>query len=234
MRTQLRDAEKVAVYRHEALSVVLQIRGDSPQLMVLVARREHSPFQGLPALPSGPLEPEETLGASAFRHLSEKMDIGALSYMEQLGTRSDPRRDPSQRTVATAYLGLVPADVTTAIPAYAQWVPVNNLPQMAYDHADIISEGVDRLRSKLSYTNMAFALAPPDFTMAELTRLYQAALGHEVSPTNLQRVLSRRGQLAPTGQRKAPGTKGGRPARRFRFTNHCLQVTDPFAILRPS
>ena len=202
----MRDAEKVAVYRHEALSVVLQIRGDSPQLMVLVAQRDHSPFQGLPALPSGPLEPAENLGASAFRHLSEKMDIAALSYMEQLGTRSDPSRDPSQRTVATAYLGLVPSQVKTTIPTYAQWMPVNHLPQMAYDHANIISEGVD----------------------------YQAALGHEVSPTNLQRVLTRRGQLAPTGQRKAPGTKGGRPARRFRFTKHTLQVTDPFAILRPS
>ncbi|MDU4244382.1 MAG: NUDIX domain-containing protein, partial [Varibaculum cambriense] len=210
MRTQLRDAEKVAVYRHEALSVVLQIRGDSPQLMVLVAQRDHSPFQGLPALPSGPLEPAENLGASAFRHLSEKMDIAALSYMEQLGTRSDPSRDPSQRTVATAYLGLVPSQVKTTIPTYAQWMPVNHLPQMAYDHANIISEGVDRLRAKLSYTNIAFALAPPDFTMAELTHLYQAALGHEVSPTNLQRVLTRRGQLAPTGQPKAPGTKGGR------------------------
>ena len=162
------------------------------------------------------------------------MDIAALSYMEQLGTRSDPSRDPSQRTVATAYLGLVPSQVKTTIPTYAQWMPVNHLPQMAYDHADIISEGVDRLRAKLSYTNIAFALAPPDFTMAELTHLYQAALGHEVSPTNLQRVLTRRGQLAPTGQRKAPGTKGGRPARRFRFTKHTLQVTDPFAILRPS
>ena len=230
----MRDAEKVAVYRHEALSVVLQIRGDSPQLMVLVAQRDHSPFQGLPALPSGPLEPAENLGASAFRHLSEKMDIAALSYMEQRGTRSDPSRDPSQRTVATAYLGLVPSQVKTTIPTYAQWMPVNHLPQMAYDHANIISEGVDRLRAKLSYTNIAFALAPPDFTMAELTHLYQAALGHEVSPTNLQRVLTRRGQLAPTGQRKAPGTKGGRHARRFRFTKHTLQVTDPFAILRPS
>lgn len=129
----MRDAEGAAVYRHEALSVVLQIRGDSPQLMVLVARREHAPFQGLSALPSGPLEPEETLGASAFRHLSEKMDIAALSYMEQLGTRSDPSRDPSQRTVATAYLGLVPANVTTTIPPHAQWLPVNDLPQMAYD-----------------------------------------------------------------------------------------------------
>ena len=184
MRTQLRDAEKVAVYRHEALSVVLQIRGDSPQLMVLVARREHSPFQGLPALPSGPLEPEETLGASAFRHLSEKMDIGALSYMEQLGTRSDPRRDPSQRTVATAYLGLVPADVTTAIPAYAQWVPVNNLPQMAYDHADIISEGVDRLRSRLPW-GMKFP--PPTCSGCSV------AAGNSPPPVNVKRPAPKAG-----------------------------------------
>lgn len=206
----------------------------SPCLQVLVARRPHPPFQGMYALPSGPLEPEETLGASAFRHLSQKMDIDALSYMEQIGTRSDARRDPSQRTVATAYLGLVPAGINTALPAHARWISLNQLPEMAYDHADIIGEGADRLRAKLSYTNIAFALAPPDFTIAELTNIYRAALGREVSPTNLQRVLSRRGQLIPTGQQERPGSKGGRPARRYRFTKQTLQVTDPFAILRPS
>ena len=74
---------------------------------------------------------------------------------------------------------------------------------------------------------------PAEFTVAELREVYVAALGHDVKPTNLERVLTRRGQLVPTGEMSAPGTKGGRPARVFRFRDHALVVTDPFAVLRP-
>ena len=93
--------------------------------------------------------------------------------------------------------------------------------------------GLDRLRAKLSYTNIGFALAPDVFTVSALRRIYAAALGHHVSATNLQRVLTRRGVLVPTGATAAPGPAGGRPAALFRFSEHALRVTDPFAVLRP-
>ncbi|MGH3621812.1 MAG: NrtR DNA-binding winged helix domain-containing protein, partial [Sciscionella sp.] len=90
-----------------------------------------------------------------------------------------------------------------------------------------------RLRAKLSYTNIGFALAPPTFTISALRELYSAALGYRVSATNLQRVLSRRGLLEPSGGTAQPGPAGGRPAALFRFTKHGMSVTDPFAVLRP-
>ena len=74
--------------------------------------------------------------------------------------------------------------------------------------------GRERLRAKLSYTNLGFALAPETFTISELRDLYAAALGHEVSATNLQRVLVRRGVLAPTGERRPPGRAGSPPSYR--------------------
>ena len=74
-----------------------------------------------------------------------------------------------------------------------------------------------RLRAKLSYTNVGFALAPEEFTISELREIYRAALGHDVSATNLQRVLLRRGVLEQTGERRVPGRAGGRPAAVFRF-----------------
>ena len=91
----------------------------------------------------------------------------------------------------------------------------------------------ERLRAKLSYTNVGFALAPPTFTISELRVLYRAALGHDVSATNLQRVLLRRRLLEPTGELREPGRAGGRPATVFRFRTRNLEVTDPFAVLRP-
>jgi 8-oxo-dGTP diphosphatase len=104
---------------------------------------------------------------------------------------------------------------------------------MAFDHGAIVLAGRERLRAKLSYTNLGFALAPPTFTISELRELYAAALGHEVSATNLQRVLIRRELLEDTGERRPSGTHGGRPAAVFRFRARRLEVTDQFAVLRP-
>ena len=88
---------------------------------------------------------------------------------------------------------------------------------MAFDHEGIALAGRDRLRAKLSYTNLGFALAPATFTISELRDLYRAALGHDVSPTNLKRVLLRRGVLEQTGTQRCPGPAGGRPAELYRF-----------------
>jgi 8-oxo-dGTP diphosphatase len=104
---------------------------------------------------------------------------------------------------------------------------------MAFDHGEITLAGRERVRAKLSYTNGGFALAPEAFTVAELRDVYAAALGYDVSATNLQRVLVRRGVLEPTGARREPGPSGGRPAALFRFRVPRLEVTDPFAVLRP-
>lgn len=237
-KNPIRDAVGVPLYRHEAIGAVLQVRRDggagSPaRLEVLLARRTSTPFEGLFALPSGPVEVGETLEESVLRHLSEKLDVEGLSHLEQLGTESDPERDPAQRTIGTNYLGLVPTSTAASLPEHAAWVDVEDLPEMAFDHADVVAEAVVRLRAKLSYTNLGFALMPAEFTIAELRDAYAAALGYDVAATNLQRVLTRRGQLVNTGTMSEPGAKGGRPARRFRFRDQHLVVTDPFAVFRP-
>ena len=156
-----------------------------------------------------------------------------LSHLEQLETLSDPRRHPAEWQVATAYLGLVPSDLDPRTPPDTAWHPVDELPTMAFDHQAIVRSGRDRLRAKLSYTNLGFALAPEMFSVSELRDIYAAALGHDVSPTNLQRVLLRRGVLEPTGVRRTPGPAGGRPATLYRFRTRRLEITDQFAVLRP-
>lgn len=218
-------------FRHEALAVVLRII-DS-QLRVLAWKRSRAPYTGRWALPSGPVADGEMLGACVARNLATKVDLDQIAHLEQLETRSDPGRDPFQRTIATAYMGLVPTDAEPRLPDNTTWLQAEKLPNMAFDHASIVDSALGRLRSKLSYSNLGFALAPQTFTIAQLRELYAAALGHDVSATNLQRVLSRRGQLEPTGD-KAPSTSsGGRPAALFRFTRQKLEITDPFAAFRP-
>jgi ADP-ribose pyrophosphatase YjhB (NUDIX family) len=211
--------------------VVLQVRDG--RLRVLLWQRAREPFAGAWSLPGGYLEPGETLEQSIRRHLAVKVDVRDVSHLEQLETRSEPRRHPGEWQIATAYLGLVPAGVDPVVPADTAWHPVDALPPLAFDHEAIALAGRARLRAKLSYTNIGFALGPDTFTISDLRGLYEAALGHRVSTTNLQRVLVRRGVLEPTGERREPGPAGGRPAALFRFGARTLEITDEFAVLKP-
>lgn len=216
---------------HVTLAVVLQVR--EGRLQALLWERAREPFAGSWSLPGGYLVPGETLEASIRRHLAVKVDVRELSHLEQLETLSDPARHPTEWQLATAYLGLVPSDVDPGLPADTRWHAVEALPALAFDHEAIVLAGRERLRAKLSYTNVGFALAPAEFTISELRDLYAAALGHEVAATNLQRILVRRRLLEATGGRREPGRAGGRPAAVYRFRLRRLEVTDQFAVLRP-
>jgi ADP-ribose pyrophosphatase YjhB (NUDIX family) len=223
--------EAEGLIAHDVLAVVLRMAPSSPE--VLLWQRAREPHTGRWALPGGRLGATEDVEASVRRHLAEKVDLGEVAHVEQLSVFSDPHRGPAPRRVATAFLGLVPSDADPAVPADTAWHPVDALPETAFDHGEITRDGLERLRAKLSYTNIGFALAPEVFSLSELRRIYAAALGHRVSATNLQRVLTRRGVLVPTGTTAAPGPSGGRPAALFRFSERRLRVTDPFATLRP-
>ncbi|GAA2781959.1 NUDIX hydrolase [Saccharopolyspora taberi] len=213
------------------LGAVLQARdGD---LRVLLWQRAQQPHLHRWALPGGRLAATEDVETSIRRQLAEKVDVHKLSHVEQISVFSAPDRFPGRRVVATAFLGLVPSDIDPEVPADTRWHPVADLPDTAFDHGEIALTARDRLRAKLSYTNIGFALAPAEFTVSELRRIYSAALGYQVSATNLQRVLSRRGVLETTGRTVSAGPSGGRPPALFRFTNRDLEVTDPFAVLRP-
>jgi ADP-ribose pyrophosphatase YjhB (NUDIX family) len=217
--------------RQSSLAVVFQVRAG--RLQVLLWQRARAPYRRAWALPGGTLAPEETLEASIRRHLAAKVDVREVSHLEQLATYSDPGRDPRGWELATAYLGLVQLGLDPDVPEDTRWYAVDELPPTAFDHGAIVLAGRERLRGKLSYSNAGFALAPPEFTLAELREVYVAALGHEVSATNLRRVLERRAVIEPTGERRPSGRAGGRPAEVFRFRDTHLAITDPFAALRP-
>jgi ADP-ribose pyrophosphatase YjhB (NUDIX family) len=231
MSRKLPEQSSRAAPTQVTLAVVFQVR--TGRLQVLLWERAKDPFAGAWSLPGGYLDPGETLEESIRRHLAVKVDVREVAHLEQLETRSDPERHPQEWQLATAYLGLVPIDLDPALPADTRWHSLDRLPELAFDHADITLAGRERLRAKLSYTNVGFALAPETFTISELRDIYAAALGHAVSATNLQRVLVRRRVLEPTGDRRLSGPTGGRPAALYRFAARRLEVTDPFAVLRP-
>jgi ADP-ribose pyrophosphatase YjhB (NUDIX family) len=216
---------------HEVLAVVLQVRDGV--LKALLWQRAMPPDAGRWALSGGRLCPDEDVETSVRRQLAEKVDVREVAHVEQLAVFSAPDRVPGTRVLATAFLGLVPSGADPAAPQDTEWHPLSALPETAFDHGSIVRRARDRLRAKLSYTNLGFALAPPSFTVSELRGIYSAALGYRVSATNLQRVLTRRGLLEPTGALAPTGPAGGRPAALYRFADHDLRVTDAFAVFRP-
>lgn len=232
---------------HEVLTAVLQVRpatetitaghtDDSrrtSELAVLLWQRALDPQKGAWSLPGGRLGDDENLTASARRQLAEKVDVREVSHLEQLAVFGDPHRVPGPRIIASTFLGLVPLPSDPTLPPDTAWHPISNLPEMAFDHRVVVEHARTRLAAKLSYTNIAFALAPDEFSVSELREIYCAALGYPVDATNLQRVLSRRGVITATGHTARSGRTGGRPAALYQFTDHALRVTDEFAALRP-
>lgn len=218
-------------YPHEVLAVVLSVRGDT--LSVLLWRRSQAPHAGRWALPGGGVEPRLRLREALSRHLATKVDVREIAWLEQVATHSRVDRDPRGRVLATGYLALIPPDTEPALPDDTSWFPVTQLPRLAFDHHYFVEAAVERLRAKLSYTNIGFALAPSEFTIQRLREVVSAALGYDVAPTNLHRVMTRRGMIEPTGARSVPGQGGGRPAALYRFRERTLEITDPFAVLRP-
>jgi 8-oxo-dGTP diphosphatase len=186
---------------HLALGVVMRARGG--HLEVLLSGG---------ALPRAALTAGESLEAA----LGRAVDVEALAHVEQLETLV-----LEDGSIATAYLGLLSSEAEVD----GEWRAASDVT------LSFVGAAQARLRAKLSYTNVGFALAPETFTISELREVYVAAL--DVSATNLQRVLVRRGVLERVDGRRAPGRAGGRPAALFRFASNQLEVTDEFAALRP-
>lgn len=222
---------------HVVLVVVGQVlpvpECHAPVLHVLLWQHALGPQAGRWALPGGEVRNDEDLASSATRQLDEKVDVRSLSHLESVAEFSDPNREPGRRVFASGFLGILPSDANPTIPDDTAWFPVETLPDTVFDHAEIITRARMRLAAKLSYSTLGFALAPEEFTLSFLAQLYAAALGHPVDPTNLQRVLTRRGELVRCGRSAPPGPSGGRPAALYRFAERRLRITDQFAALRP-
>nr|WP_246315458.1 NUDIX domain-containing protein [Kineococcus aurantiacus] len=188
-------------------------------LHVLLVERGEEPFLGRWALPGGFVRPDEDLPGAAARELAEETGLPrGLVHLEQVATYGAPGRDPRQRVVTVCYLALapdlpVPRAGTDA--ADARWTPVADLPDLAFDHEDLLADAVERARAKLEYTPLATAFCPAEFTVAELRRVYEAVWGTALDPRNFHRkVTGAAGFLEPTGTTTT--RDGGRPAGLFR------------------
>ncbi|HSP37206.1 MAG TPA: NUDIX domain-containing protein [Frankiaceae bacterium] len=196
--------------------VVLTVRAH--RLVVLLVERGMEPFRGRLALPGGFVRPDEGLLDAAQRELREETGLVSPGHLEQLGTYGDPDRDPRMRVVTVAHLVLAP-DLPTpeagTDASAARWVPVDELAALAFDHDRIVRDGVERARGKLEYTPLGAAFCPPEFTVAELRRIYETVWGTGLDPRNFHRkVTGTPDFLLPIGSTTT--RDGGRPAQLYR------------------
>jgi 8-oxo-dGTP diphosphatase len=197
--------------------VVLTIRADG--LSVLLVRRALAPFKDEWALPGGFVLPDEDLDAAAARELAEETGLTNLPvHLEQLRSYGDPGRDPRLRVVTVAYLVLgpdLPDPTAGSDAAEVKWAPVarrrEGRERLAFDHARILADGVERARSKLEYTPLATAFCASEFTVAELRGVYETVWGVGLDPRNFHRkVTGAAGFLTSTS--RTTTRNGGRPA----------------------
>ena len=179
-------------------------------------RRHREPAPAAWALPGGFMSRDERPEETAQRKLTEKTGVGAV-YLEQLQTYGDQARDPRGWIPAVAYLALIDAAVLRADENQARWWPVDGLPSLALDHARIIGDGVERLRGKLWWSNIAVGLLPERFTMPQARRVFEAISGVSYEPSNFRRELERSGLVRATGV-NAKGAPG-RPAALYEFVS---------------
>lgn len=183
------------------------------ELSVLLVRRGVPPYRKLWALPGGFVRADEDLDSAANRELQEETGVVPGVHLEQLGTYGAPHRDPRMRVVSVAYLALVaevpePSGGDDADDARLRPVArvFDGRLRLAFDHAQIISDAVERARNKLEYTSLATRLLPEPFTIGDLRRVYEAVWGQQLHPANFRRkVLATRGFVVPTGEHKPTG-----------------------------
>jgi 8-oxo-dGTP diphosphatase len=187
-------------------------------LNVLLVQRKRWPFEGHWAIPGGFVDMNESLEQAARRELEEETGVHDV-YLEQLYTFGAPKRDPRTRVISVAYIALVSSDTQTLRVSDestdVRWFPVQRLPgPLAFDHDYILATALDRLRSKLEYTTLAFQLLPEVFSVLELKHIYEQILGEKLDKGNFYRKIKDARVLEDTGLRREGR---GRPTALYRF-----------------
>jgi 8-oxo-dGTP diphosphatase len=215
-------------------------RGQRPRLEITLIRRERPPFEGKLALPGTVLriQPDDQTGLvdatdldAARRVLRDKVGVHA-PHLEQLYTWFTRDADPRGPTATIAYFAIVPFDHFRDAPVgKAIFMPVDELPPLAFNHSDIVARGVERVRGKASYSSLPALLMPEFFTFKELQSMYEAVLSRSFDQTNFGRHVTELGIVEPVesdtdeakeARERATRGQTGRPPRIFRLRDKGL------------
>lgn len=223
--TNLINSQKLADFKVGVDNVIFSVDTSQNRLLVLLVMRHQEPFLNQWSLPGTLVRQGESLEDAAYRILAEKIRVKNL-YLEQLYTFGGPNRDPREaidsygvRYLSVSYFALVRFEEAELIAdgvSGIAWYPVKQVPQLAFDHNQILAYGHRRLRNKLEYSPVAFEVLPEMFTLSDLYQLYTTVLGENFADySNFRARLLKLGFLSDTKIKVSRGA--GRPASLYRF-----------------
>jgi len=204
--------------------VVFTLRDE--QLKLLLVRRANAPYQGYWSQPGGVVGEDEDIEANATRKLEEGTGVSGV-YLEQLYTFGTPERDPRERVVSVAYYALVASKRlrlrTDEHSEGVGWFALDELPELAFDHAQMADTAHQRLAAKLDYSTIAFQFMPERFTLSDLQKVFQIILNRELDKRNFRKRMLAMDQIRQTSEVRRNGSH--RPARLYRVNNpHEVQI----------
>lgn len=163
-------------------------------LNVLLIRRKKDPFKDKWAFPGGFLEIEESCEAAVARELYEETGISGIHFT-QFKVFSAPDRDPRGRVLSVAFIALVDAGNYSPKGGddaeEAQWVSIDDIPPLAFDHHEILSEAKNQLISLARCEPIGLGVLSEIFTFNDLHILYESVFGRMLNSRTLQRKLMR-------------------------------------------
>ena len=215
-------------YEQPAVTVDLVIFTVSEEkLKVLLVKRAHEPYKGIWSIPGGFLKAQESLEDAAIRVMKEKTGVKEV-YLEQLYTFGRPDRDPRARIITVTYFALIPwqnlVQPASGKVADLDWFPVDQLPELAFDHQEILTYAISRLRAKASYSNIVYGLLPLRFRLSDLQKIYEIIINKTFDKRNFRKRMLATGLLKETGMKEITGAH--RPAMLFSFKKREFVVLD--------
>lgn len=205
-------------YPHPAVTVdVAVFTAVAGVVKVLLIQRRNWPHTGKWAIPGGFVEIDESLKRAAWRELREETGVQA-GFLEQLGAFGRPDRDPRERVITVVYIALAAFDqlhIEAGSDAKdAQLFPVDDLPELAFDHDRILLRARERLKDKFDIGDVAREMMPAEFTLSELQQVCESVSGVAVDKRNFRKKLKNLDVLSDTGEMRQAGPS--RPARLYR------------------
>lgn len=192
-------------------------------LRIPLVRRIREPFAEKWALPGGPFNDDASLAAAAARNLRETTALEP-TYLEQLYAFGDVDRSPGDRVVSIVYWAQVRSDEAerATIDENTRWFDADALPELAFDHNEIVAYALWRLRTKMEYARIAHSFLGDTFTLAELRQVYEAVLQKPMDPANFRRQVEASGSLVATDELQTGGRH--RPARLYRYNTDVVMA----------
>lgn len=224
------NKQELADFKVGVDNVIFSVDTQENRLLVLLVKRKDEPFHNRWSLPGTLVRKGESLEEAAYRILAEKIQVNNL-YLEQLYTFGGPDRDPREspdrfgvRYLSVSYFALVRFEEAKLIADTVNktaWYAIQKVPNLAFDHGEILKYGYQRLRNKLEYSPIAFEVLPDLFTLNELYQLYGTILGENFADySNFRSRLLKLGFLFDTGVKVSRGA--GRPASLYRFDSQAF------------